>query len=106
MRGVSKVAAGRGFRPVEPAAEINPVQIQLHDFLFAETILDAARQKNLEELAAERFFFQSKTVSRELLGDRACALSHMASKKVFKSRPNESGKIVAVMMIKLTVFNP
>src|SRR5580700_8562347 len=105
MRRFSKVAARRGFRAVEPAAEINPVQIQLHDFLFAELILDAARQKNLEELAAERFFLQSKTVSRELLGDRACALSHMAGHKVFKSRPHDSGKIVAVMLIKFTVLN-
>src|SRR6266851_1509825 len=106
MRRFSKVAARRGFRPVEPASEINPVQVQLHDFLFAETILDAARQKNLEELAAERFFFQSKTVSRELLGDRACALSHMAGQKVFKSRSHDSEKIVAVMLIKFTVLNP
>src|SRR5258708_34135938 len=103
MRRFSKVAPRRGFRPVEPAAEINPVQVQLHDFLFAETILDAARQKNLEELAAERFFFQSKTVSRELLGDRACALSHLAGQKVFKSRPHDSDKTLPSVLINLTV---
>ncbi len=73
-----EVAARGRFRAVEPAAEIDPVQVKLHDFLLREIVLDPAGDEHLEQLAAESFALELETVARQLLGDRARALADVA----------------------------
>ena len=104
-RRFAEITARRRFRSVQTAAEINPVQIELHDFLFAETFLDPSGQKNLEQLAAERSFLERKTVARQLLRNCAGALAHMAGREIFQRGADDPEQIVAVMLIKFCVLD-
>src|SRR5205823_10142204 len=88
-RGFAEVPARGCLRSVQSAAEIDAVQIQLHDFLFPELLFDSLGQKNLERLAAERSFFERKTVARQLLCDGACTLAHMAGGQVLERSRSE-----------------
>ncbi len=104
-RGLAEVTSRRCFRSIKPASEINPVQIQLHDFLFAEVLFDSLRQKKLEQLAAKRFLLERKTVARQLLCNRACTLAHMAGRQILKCCTDDPEQIVAVVLIKLCVLD-
>src|SRR4029077_3144056 len=101
----AKITARRRFRPVKTAPEVDPVQIQLHDLLFAELLLDPAGQKNLEQLAMKRPFLERKTVPGQLLGDRTCPLADMTGRDVLQRRPCDSKQIVAAMLIKFCVLH-
>jgi len=83
--GLAKVAARGCFGSVHAAAEINPVQIQLEDFLFAEIVFDALGQENLQELSAVCPFFERKTIARQLLRDGAAALADMAGRQILSA---------------------
>src|SRR5437762_14310806 len=72
-----EITARGCLRAVESATEIDSVQIQFHDFLFIEMLLDSFSDKDFEKFSPIRFFFESKTVARQLLGNCACALPHM-----------------------------
>ena len=104
-RRFSKISARSRLRPVQTAAEINPVQVQLHDLLFAEMLLDPAREKNLEQFAAERSFLERKTVARQLLRDRARSLPDMARSHVLQRRAHNPEQIVTAVLIKLVVLD-
>ena len=104
-RRLAKVPARGCFGSVHAATEINPVQIQLEDFLFAEIVFDALGQKNLEQLAAVCSFFERETVARQLLCDGAAALPHMACRQIFERCANDPQKIVAVVLIKFCVLD-
>src|SRR2546430_2471091 len=100
-----EITARCRFRSVESPTEINPVQIQLYDLLFAEAVFDSLGQKNLEQLAAERSFLERETIARQLLCDRARALTHPRGDEVLEGCANDAEEIVAVMAIKFCVFN-
>ena len=100
-----EITAGGCLRPIESAPEINSVQIQLHDFLFVVSLLDAFREVDFEKFPTISLFLERKTVARELLGDRACTLSHVAGDKIFEGGPHDAGRIVAAMLIKFVVFH-
>src|SRR4029453_12811970 len=99
------VTAASCFRSVETTAEINPVKVELHDFLFAELLLDSARQKNFEQFAAKRFFLERKTVARQLLCNRARALTYVARREVFQRGTDDPHQIVSLMPIKFRVLD-
>ena len=103
-RFIEITARGR-FRAIEPAAEINPVQIQLHDFLLPEMLFDPFGDIDFEKFAAKGSFLQGKTVAGELLGDRARALPHMAGDKILQGRAHDAKEIVAAVLIKFVVFH-
>ena len=82
-RAFTEISARGRFRAVKPAAEINTVQVKLENLLLVEVVLNSPRQKNLEQFAAIRFAFERETVARELLRDRARALSNVTSHEIF-----------------------
>ena len=104
-RRFCKIAARRRFRAIEPAAEINPVQIQLHDLLFPEPILDPAREKNLQQLAPEGALLERKGIARELLRDRARTLPHPACGQILQRRAHDPEKIIAAVLVKFRVLH-
>ena len=104
-RRLPEVAARCRLRPVQSAAEIDPVQIQLHDFLFAEALFDPAGEKNFEQLAPESSFLERETVPRQLLRDRARPLPHMAGGEILQGRAQDADKIVAAVLIKFIVLD-
>ena len=56
-RRFAKITAGKPLRRrIHPPPEIDAVEIQLHDLLLAEALLDSAGKKDLEQLAPERLF--------------------------------------------------
>ena len=63
------------------------------------------RQENLEQFAAKRFFFERKTVPRQLLCNGAGALAHMASRQIFERCADNSERVIAVMLIKFCVLD-
>ena len=104
-RRLAKVPARGCFGSVHAAAEINPVQIQLEDFLFAEIVFDALGQKNLQQLPAVCSFFERETVARQLLCDGAAALADMAGRQIFERCANDPEQIVAVVLVKFCVLD-
>ncbi len=103
-RLVEVTARGR-LRAVESSAEINPVEIQLHDFLLGEIVLDPAGDEHFEQLAAKGFAFEIEAVPRQLLGDRARPLANVAGDGVLERGPDNSQQIVAVVLIKFVVLH-
>src|SRR6185503_3181088 len=85
-RRLVEITAGRRLCAIEPAAEIDPVQIELHDFLFREIVLDPPGDEHLEQLAAKSLALEFETVARELLGDGARSLPHVTGDGVFDRR--------------------
>jgi hypothetical protein len=104
-RRFPKITARRRLGPVQSAAEVDAVEIQLHDLLFTEALLDPAGEKNFQQLAPERFFLERKTVPRQLLSDRAGALPDMAGGEILQRRPDDAGKVVAAVLVELVVFH-
>src|SRR5205807_2018901 len=86
----AEITARRGFRAIKTAAEINPVEIKLQDLLLVEIVLNPASDKNLEKFAAKCFPFEGKTVARQLLRDRARALTHVSSDQVLECGAQDS----------------
>ena len=61
---------------------------------------------DFEKFPAISFFLERKTVARELLSDRACALPHVAGDKVFeRGCAHDTERIVAAVLIKFVVFH-
>ena len=73
--------------------------------MLAEVLLNSAGQKNFQQLATERFFFESKTVARELLGDCASALAHVAGCHIFQRCTDDPKNIVSAVLIKFCVLH-
>ena len=78
----TEVTARRGLGTVESAAEVNAVQIQFHDLLLREPLLNAVGQSDLEQLAAIGPLFQVERVAGQLLRHRAGALADAARRPV------------------------
>ena len=104
-RRFSEITACRRLRSVQSATEINAVQIQLHDFLFAEFFLDATGEKNFEQFSAESSLLERETIARQLLRDCASTLAHVTSGDVLQRRSHNPKQVVAAVLIKLVVFN-
>ena len=79
--------------------------MQLENFLFAEIFFDAFGEKNLQQLPAVCSFLERETIARQLLRDGAGALADMAGRQIFECCTNNAEQIVAVMLVKLRVFN-
>src|SRR5262245_15465333 len=62
-------------------------------------------RKNLRELAPKSAFLQRKTISRELLGDRASALPHMSGREIFQGGADNAPEIVTTVLVEFVVFN-
>ena len=73
--------------------------------MLVELLFDSARQKNFEQLAAECFFLERKTVARELLGDCARALADVTGRQVLQRRADDPLQIVSVMLVKFCVLD-
>ena len=69
-RRFSEITARGRFRAVKSAAEINPVQIQLHDFLFAELLLDPAWQRQISRSLRRKV----RSLSEKLLRASCCVI--------------------------------
>src|SRR5205823_10661257 len=93
-----EITARGCLRAIESATEIDSVQIQLHDFLFIEMLLDLFSDKDFEKFSPIRFFFESETVARQLLRDRARALSDVAGDRVDQGRTRDAKEIVATVL--------
>ena len=78
LGGFPEIPARRRLHPVETAAEVDTVQVEFHDLLLGEMILDALGHEHLEEFAAVTPFLQFEGVAGQLLGHRARALLHPA----------------------------
>ena len=73
--------------------------------MFAELLFDPLRQKNLEQLAAECFFLERKTVARQLLRDSAAALAHVACGQILQCCTDDPEEIVAAVLVEFCVLH-
>src|SRR6516165_9106304 len=72
--GFSKVAARGHLDTPGAAAEINRVEVELENLLFAERALDPRRQDHLADLALVSRVVTNQQVLHDLLGDGRPAL--------------------------------
>src|SRR4051794_5366480 len=101
----AEIAARRRFRAVEPTAEINSVQVQLHDLLLREVLLDATREENLEQLPSKRPLLERERIARELLRHRARTLPDMSRSEVPDCGADDPEEIVAAVLVKFRVLH-
>ena len=95
--GDAEVTARRGLGAVKAAAEVNAVQIQLHDLFLGKPLLDAVGQRDLKELAAVGALFQIERIARQLLCHRARALADAARRPVGQRRARHALVVHAVV---------
>src|SRR6266581_7720008 len=81
-QSLAEVDLRRCAEPVGLLAEIDLVDIDLQDLIFAEAIFDLERQQRLVQFAGQRFFPGKKKVSRDLHRDRRSPLSLAAGHQV------------------------
>src|SRR5262245_48140001 len=85
-----EITAGGCFCTIEPAAEVDSVEIKLEDFLLREMILNSPSHEHLKKLAAKGLPLELETVARQLLSNRARSLSDMAGDGVFQCGANDA----------------
>ena len=66
------------FRTIEAAAEIDAVQVVLHDLLLAKTFFDAPGEVEFHQFALVGALAKLEGIAGELLGDRAGSLGDAA----------------------------
>ena len=93
------------FRTIEAAAEIDAVQVVLHDLLLAEIFFDAPSEIELHQLALVGALAKLEGISGELLGYRAGTLSDAALAPVRYGRAEDAHVVHAVVIIETVVFS-
>ena len=73
----TEVPLGRRFHPVQTTAEVNAVEVILHDLILRQRRLDAAGDVNFQDFAAEGPALEREGIAGELLRDRAGSLADM-----------------------------
>ena len=85
---------------VEPLPEINPVEIIAENLVLGVVLLDAAGEKDLEQLAVIGALHVPDAVARELLGDAAATLTapapvqHVAHQRAAGAKPVHGAMLV------------
>ena len=100
----SEVTLRSGLGAVEATAEINAVQVGLHDFLFRKILLDAPREIHLHEFALVGALAEFEGISRELLGNGAGALRDAALDVVRERGPEDAHVVHAIVGVEAVVL--
>src|SRR5437879_9975808 len=85
-------------------AEINLVQIELQELLLGEHLLNLKSEQHFPDLAVEIPFRRKKQRARQLLSDRARALSNPSGDDVGEHRARNADEIDTSMFEKPRVF--
>ncbi len=96
---LAEVEARRGLHPVAAVAEVGEVEVHEQDLVLGELLLQLARAKGLEDLAAQGLLAGGEHELGELLGDRAAALSHAQVPQVGEHGPGCRPVIDAAMAV-------
>ena len=94
----SEISACRRLHPVETAAEIDTVQVELHDLFLREMILDPLGQEHFQQFSAVAPLLQFEGVSGQLLGHRAGPLLHPSLMIVADRRSQDAHVVHPVML--------
>ena len=76
--GFTVVGLGRGLKPIGTMTEEDPVDVQLKNFLFAESGLNLKCQQDFGELPEEGLIQREKIVPRYLHCQRGAATAFFA----------------------------
>ena len=99
-----EIHLGRGADAVGALPEENPVQVQRQDFLLGKLALQAQREEDFLELAAQGAFRREHGVARKLHRDRAAAFPHAARADVRDQGPHQPLPVDAGMLVEARVF--
>src|SRR5919197_599371 len=100
-----EVPARRGFGSIETIAEVHLVQVELEDAVLRVFALDARRQDQLLQFAADRLLLREKTLTRQLLRDRAAALHDAPVPQVGQRRLDDPHEIEAGMIVEALILD-
>ena len=100
--GLAEIATRSGFDPVEPGAEIDAVEIEFQDLVFAEILLNPLRHQGFNHLAMEAPVAAGKGVGKavagELLGDGGCPLPDSARLPIAQRGARHADVVDAVVL--------
>src|SRR5688500_2661608 len=94
----TEVTERRGFDAIQPVAEVHLVQVQLQDVALAELTLDACRDDDFLQLASIGLLRRQKTLSGQLLGERASALHGAALAEIRQRGAGNANDIEAAVV--------
>ena len=92
------------FSTIEPAAEIDAVQVVLHDLLLAEIFFDAPGEVELHQFALVGALAKLEGIAGELLGHRAGSLRDAALAPVRYGRAEDAHVIHPVVIVETVVL--
>src|SRR4029079_13029521 len=90
---------------VQTAAEVHLIEIQLEDLVLVVHLLDVGGKNDLFHLSAIGLVTTEKTLSRELLGDRASAFSATASFEVANGGRGDADRINAAVLVESLILD-
>src|SRR6266545_1030868 len=88
-----EVVLGRGGDPVDPVAEVDPVQVGGQDLVLAQPSRQLDRVKGLDQLAMQADPVAGDHVLDVLLGEVAAALADVAGEQVGDRRPEDPAQV-------------
>ena len=100
----AEIAARRRLGSVKTAAEIDAVQIHLHDLFLGEILLDLQSKGHFEELATVSALLEFEGIARQLLRDRAGALTDPPRRPVGLCGAQDTEIIDTVVIPETLVF--
>ena len=95
----------RRFDPINPSAEINAVEIERDDLVFAVARLQIQREHRFLHLAIEGALGFEKQILRQLLGQSRSALHDMADHHVLIGGAQQADRIEPDMLAEAAIFN-
>ena len=105
LRGFAEIILGSCLHAVGAVAQINLVEIEIENVLFAEGFIDAVGENGLFNLAfVAALRGQQKTLG-DLLGNGAAALNDGSGLEIFKERSYNTEKIDAAMFVKTRILS-
>ncbi len=102
---LAEKAARRGLDAVQPVAEIHLVQIELENLRLGVHPLDARGEEELLNLPMQRLVGREETLTGELLGNRAGALSGAAAPDVGQRGGSDADEIVASVFVESLILD-
>ena len=102
--GLTEIDLCRRTDAIGAVTEIDLIQIELEDLIFAQQLLNADRQEHFLNLTHQRAFGAEEEVSRKLLRDGARPLRGVTREQRNAGRTEDPHRVNAVVLIEATVF--
>ncbi len=101
---LAEVAMRRRLHAICPFAEIDPVQVELENFVLRKRTFEPDGEDDLFQLALDRPALIEEEIARELLRDRARSLRHSSRAHIAHEGSEHGDDVDAPMPVEAAVF--